>query len=91
MGADGLTSSNTAGELVGQLPYLLLVVAMLPSQLHRLRTLMAVAAVMGLIHALFWSGNTSLAIWWSLLLLINLLLLGWRFLDNSKVRFTAEE
>lgn len=91
MSAEGMTSPLSIGEVIGQIPFLLLVVAMFPSQLHRLRSLVATAAAVGLIHALFWSGDAAPAVWWAVLLAVNLLLLGQRFYENKKVRFNADE
>lgn len=77
--------------LVGQLAFVLLVVAIFQRSLSRMRAFVAVAALIGLLHWLFMSGNGLLAFWWGVLLLGSLMLLGKRLLENSKVRFTAEE
>jgi hypothetical protein len=76
---------------IGQLPFLLLVVSLFARDLHRMRSIVAVAALIGLAHALFSSGSALLAFWWGVLLLGSLALLGKRLLENSKVRFTPEE
>ena len=84
-------TSFTWSTVIGQLAFLLLVVAMFSRDLHRLRAIVAVGAVIGLAHALFSSGSVLMAFWWGVLLLATLLLLGKRLLENSKVRFTPEE
>jgi hypothetical protein len=79
-------------ELVaGQLGFLLLVIAIFQRNLDRLRAIVAIAAAVGLIHALFLSESSLLAFWWGVLLLGSLALIGKRLLENSKVRFTREE
>src|SRR5688500_8931343 len=73
METEVLVSPISVGGLLGQLPFLLLIVAMFPSQIHRLRLLILIAALLGLVHALIWSGNIVLGIWWALLLAVTLL------------------
>jgi hypothetical protein len=77
--------------LVGQLAFLLLVIAVFQRSMDRLRLFVAIAALVGLAHSLFMSGSALLAFWWAVLLLGSLMLLGKRLLENSKVRFTPEE
>ncbi|MEA1013016.1 cyclic nucleotide-binding domain-containing protein [Sphingosinicella sp. LY1275] len=91
MEVQGFWSEISWGDLIGQLPFLLLVIAMFRRQLHRLRAIVAAGALIGLFHALYWSGNVLLAIWWGLLLGATLILLGQRLYESSKVRFTPEE
>lgn len=76
---------------IGQLGFLLLVVALFQRNIDRLRAIVAAAAAIGLLHALFMSGSGLLAFWWAVLLLASLALMGKRLLENQKVRFTREE
>ena len=77
--------------MIGQLAFLLLVVAIFQRSTDRIRSFVAIAAAIGLAHALFMAGSGLLAFWWAVLLLGTLGLLGKRLLENSKVRFTREE
>ena len=77
--------------LIGQLPFLLLVIAIFQRSLDRMRSMVAIAAVIGLTHALTMSGAMLLAFWWGVLLFGSLALLAKRLLENAKVRFTPEE
>lgn len=86
-----LSSAFTSGGLIGQLAFLLLVLAAMASQHDRTRALVAVAALIGLAHSLFWTGNMITAFWWALLLVASLLMLAKRLVANRTVRFTAEE
>ena len=79
------------GVLIGQLAFLLLVVAMFARSVHRIRAIVAVASLIGFAHALFWEGSALMTFWWGALLLGSLLLLAKRLLENSQVRFTPEE
>ena len=91
MGNEGLAAAFTPGGLLGQLAFLLLLGGVIASSLDRMRALVAVAALAGLLHAVMWSGSAITAFWWALLLLASLLLLAIRVYQNKKVRFTAEE
>ena len=88
---EGMAAALTPEGLAGQLPMLLLVAAMLASQIDRLRTIVAAAAAMGLAHSLIAADDTVSAIWWGLLLLVCLGALAQRLVESSKARFTAEE
>ena len=88
---DGLGSAFTPAGLVYQLTFALLVAAILATRVDRLRVLVAVAALIGLAHALAFSGDVVAAIWWAILLGAALLVLGRRAAENAKVRFTDEE
>lgn len=79
------------GDLVAQIPFILLIAAMLRSRLSRVRGLVAVAALVGLFHALYWNGDRLLALWWGLLLVATLAVLGQRLYERARVRFNAEE
>ncbi len=74
--------------LLGQLPFVLLVIAIFQRSLDRMRSMVAIAAVIGLVHALTMSGAMLLAFWWGVLLFGSLALLAKRLLENAKVRFT---
>jgi hypothetical protein len=89
--AEGLGAAFTAGGLVGQLAFLLLVLGVLSSRYKRARAFIAVAALVGLSHALLWTGNIVTAFWWGLLMVASLLVLGRRLIENAKTRFTDEE
>lgn len=90
MTAEGYSSFSWS-LVIGQLAFLLLVIAMFARDTHRLRAIVAVASLIGLAHALFASGSTLLAFWWGVLLLACIALLGKRSLENAKVRFTPDE
>ena len=91
MTAEGLGSAFTAGGLVGQLAFLLLVFGVMSGHFKRARAFIAVAALIGLCHALFWTGNIVAAFWWGLLMIASLLVLGRRLIENARTRFTEEE
>ena len=77
--------------VIGQLSFLLLVIAIFARDPHRIRAIVSIAALIGLAHALFSSGSALMAFWWGVLLLASLLLVAKRLLENGKVRFTPEE
>lgn len=91
MDSNTLAAAFTPGGMTQQLAFLLLVAAMLSTDLGRLRALVAAAALVGLAHALAFSGNPIAAIWWGVLLSAALLMLGRRAAENNRVRFTGEE
>ena len=91
MGAGGLAEALTPGGLLGQVPFALLVAAVLSTRASRMRPLIAMAALVGLIHAVAVGGSTIGVIWWGLLLAATLLVIGRRAAENAKVRFTDEE
>lgn len=91
MGSGGLAAALTPAGLLGQLPFLLLVAAMLSARPDRLRRLVLAAAATGLIHALLVAGNAVLAFWWGLLLGATLLVIGRRAAEDARVRFSDEE
>ena len=91
MAAEGLGSIFSTGSLVGQLAFLLLVIGILSTHYKRARAFVAVAALIGLCHALFWTGSIVTAFWWGLLMIAALLVLGRRLVESAKTRFTAEE
>lgn len=91
MSMNGYTEPLTANALIGQLPFLLLVVAVLSQRFSRARALMAVGSVAGLGHSLFLERDAVAAFGWALLLGASLLMLGRRLLEDSKSRFSEEE
>ncbi len=91
MGAEGIAAALTPEGLFSQLPYALLVAAVLSTRAGRMRALIAVAALFGLVHAVTIAGNSVAALWWGLLLAATLLVIGRRAAENSKVRFSEEE
>jgi CRP-like cAMP-binding protein len=91
MGTGELASALTPAGLFGQLPFALLVAAILSTRAARMRPLIALASVIGLIHALAFAGDAVAALWWGLLLGAALLVIGRRAADDAKVRFSEEE
>ena len=77
--------------VIGQLSFLLLVIALFARDPHRIRAIVSIAALIGLAHALFSSGSALMAFWWGVLLLASLLLVAKRLLENGKVRFNPDE
>lgn len=75
----------------GHLQYLLLVVAMLPARLARVRIGVAAAAVMGILASGVFSFQPAALFWNVLLLLVNLVLLLQFARSNAAVRFTPDE
>jgi Cyclic nucleotide-binding domain len=82
---------DSTESLVAQLPFLLLVLAMFQRRPNRIRAVVAVAAVVGLLHAVLVDREAVAALCWGLLAAATLLLLGRRLYQNKKVRFTPEE
>jgi CRP-like cAMP-binding protein len=80
-----------AEALVGQLPFLMLVLGVLSQRYSRARAMIATGAFIGLVHSLIISRNDFAALWWGLLLLASLTVLARRLFENRKTRFTAEE
>jgi CRP-like cAMP-binding protein len=91
MGTGGFAAALTPEGLLGQLPFLLLVAAVLSTRANRMLPLVAAAALIGLIHRLGVEGDAISAIWWALLLGAALLVIGRRAAENNRVRFTEEE
>lgn len=79
------------GWAAGHLHYLLLVAAMLPSRLARVRIGVAAAALVGILGSGVFSFQPAALFWNSLLLLVNLVLLLQFMRSNAAVRFTPEE
>ena len=77
--------------IVLQLSYLALVVAVLAPRMGPLRLLVALSALLGLLRALFWTGDVVTAFWMALLLGACLFLVGRTLYERRKVSFTAEE
>ena len=77
--------------IVLQLSYLALVVAVLAPRMGPLRLLVALSALLGLLRALFWTGDVVTAFWMALLLGACLFLVGRALYERRKVTFTAEE
>ena len=75
----------------GHLQYLLLVVAMLPARLTRVRIGVSAAAVMGILASGVFSFQPAALFWNALLLLVNAVLLLQCVRSNAAVRFTADE
>lgn len=91
MEIQGFWSSVSLGDLIGQLPFLLIIVALFRRQLQPLRALVCVAALIGLLHALAYSHDAVTAVWWGLLLASCLLLLARRVYESNRTHFTPDE
>jgi CRP-like cAMP-binding protein len=79
------------GWAAGHLHYLLLVAAMLPSRLTRVRIGVCAAALMGILASGVFSFEPAALFWNALLLLVNLVLLLQFARRNAAVRFTPDE
>ena len=86
-----LTAQLSVDRLIAELPFLLLVLAMLWSGASRIRASVAVAALAGLAHALLVAKAPLAAFWWGLLLAVNLALLARRLRRDRRARFTPDE
>src|SRR4051812_29046701 len=84
-------STFTLAWAAGHLHYLLLVVAMLPARLVRVRIGVAAAAIMGILASGVFSFQPAGLFWNVLLLLVNAVLLLQFIRSNAAVRFTADE
>ena len=81
----------SAGQLLLQLSYALLVAAVLAPRMAPLRVLVALAALAGLAHALLWTSDTVAALWMGLLLAACLILLGRNLWERRNIRFSDDE
>lgn len=88
---NGYAQGLEADAWIGQLPVLLLVLAVLSQRFSRARALIAIGSLLGLGHALLLSQQALAALSWGVLLLASLLMLGRGLFDNSKSRFSQEE
>jgi CRP/FNR family transcriptional regulator, cyclic AMP receptor protein len=79
------------GWAIGQLHYLLLVVAMLPARLVRVRIGVAAAALVGILWAGVFTFQPSALLWNIALLLVNAVLLLQFMRGNAAVRFSTDE
>lgn len=80
----------TPKNLVLELGYALLVLAMFAPRPHQVRALVAVAALAGLWHA-YWVRDRVSLIWMAILLAACLIMLARRLWENRSIRFSAEE
>lgn len=87
---DGDPSSGLAWA-TGHLQYLLLVAAMLPARLTRVRIGVMASAVMGILASGLFSFQPAALFWNSVLLLVNAVLLLQFVRRNTAVRFTPDE
>ena len=81
----------SADAIVLQLSYALLVAAVLVARPTTLRVLVGLAALIGLLRALVWTGDIVTAVWMGLLLGACLFLLVRTLYESRQVRFTPEE
>jgi hypothetical protein len=88
---DEVAAALSPAGLIGQLPFLLLIAAILSARVDRTRRLVAAAAAIGLIHALAVQGSVVAALWWGLLLGATLLVIGRRVVADTRTRFSEEE
>lgn len=79
------------GWALGHLQYLLLVAAMLPARLVRVRIGVCASATAGILASGLFAFQPAALFWNSLLLLANLVLLLQFWRSNAAVRFTADE
>jgi CRP-like cAMP-binding protein len=77
--------------IVLHVSYALMVAAVLAPRLALLRLLLGLAAAVGLVRTLLWTGDTVTAVWMVVLLAACALLLGRNLYESRKVRFSAEE
>lgn len=84
-------SAASLAWAMGHLQYLLLVVAMLPARLMRVRIGVCASAVAGILASGLFSFQPQALFWNVLLLLMNLVLLLQYARANAAVRFSAEE
>jgi hypothetical protein len=87
----GLAAALSPMGLLAQLPFMLLVAAILSTRASRMRMLTAFAALIGVAHALALQGDVIAAFWWGLLLAATLLVIGRRAGENARVRFSDDE
>ncbi len=81
----------SAEPLLLQLSYASLVAAVLAPRMAQIRLLIAAAALLGLIRALFWTDDLVTAVWMGLLLGTCVILIGRNLYESRNVPFTAEE
>lgn len=88
MGGD---PSSSLAWATGHLQYLLLVVAMLPARLVRVRIGVIASAIMGILASGLFSFQPAALFWNVVLLLVNAVLLLQFMRGNAAVRFTPDE
>ncbi|HEX8443003.1 MAG TPA: cyclic nucleotide-binding domain-containing protein [Allosphingosinicella sp.] len=88
---EDIAAALSPAGLLGQLPFLLLIAAILSARVDRTRRLVATAAAVGLIHALAVQGSPVAALWWGLLLGAALLVIGRGVVADTRSRFSEEE
>jgi hypothetical protein len=91
MEIQGFWSSVSLGDLVGQLPFPLIILALFRRQLQQIRAMVCVAALIGLLHALAYSHDGVMTFWWGVLLASCLLLLARRVYESNRIPFTVDE
>jgi CRP/FNR family transcriptional regulator, cyclic AMP receptor protein len=84
-------SGSSLGWALGHLQYLLLVAAMLPARLVRVRIGVVASAVAGILASGVFAFQPAALFWNVILLLVNLVLLLQFVRSNAAVRFTADE
>lgn len=88
MGSEATASLAWA---MGHFQYILLIVAMLPARLVRVRIGVVASAITGILASGLFSFQPAALFWNSLLLLVNLVLLLQFMRGNAAVRFTPDE
>lgn len=91
MAAGNLSDAMTAQGLAEQLPFLLLVLAILSTRYKRARAMVAVGAAVGLADALLVEDDMIGAFWWGLLMIASLAVLARRVFEHATTRFSEEE
>ena len=87
---DGTGVFTTAG-LLAQLPFLLMVLALMAGRFDRARLLAALAGLVGALNAWINLADGVTAFWWGLVFVASILLLAKRVAERGTVRFTPDE
>lgn len=91
MAAGNLSEVFTVEGLALQLPFLLLILAIMSTRYRRARAMVAVGALIGMANALLIQEDVVGAFWWGLLMVASLMVLGRRLFENATTRFSDEE
>lgn len=86
-----LNSAFSVGGLIGQLSYVLLIVAMLMRQMLRLRMFVIASACLGIVYAVFWLNDPVTAFWQVLLVMGSALQIAREWMKDRSVRFSPDE
>jgi len=81
----------SSDAIVLQLGYALLIAAMVSTRIGRIRLLVALAALVAMVHGLVWSGDLVTVGWMAVLATLCLILLGHSAYSDRNAPFTEEE